>query len=149
LRLAREYRVREVIFDPDFFARSSELLAARGLTVAPIDQRSRVMREAYSQFYEAVGAGQVVHDGDPVLASHVTSAAATLDEYGGWKVRKTKQSRKIDGLVASVIAFSRAAREQPSVYGERPLLMLGGDEEAFALAGDEHRPHTVDGEWVS
>jgi hypothetical protein len=29
------------------------------------------------------------------------------------------------------------------------LLMLGGDEEAFALAGDEHRPHTVDGEWVS
>ena len=43
---------------------------------------------------------------------HVPSAGATVDEYGGWKVKKTKQSRKIDGLVASVIAHSRAAREE-------------------------------------
>ena len=111
LALARRYSVREVVFDPDFFARSAELLSERGLVVASIDQRSRAMREAYSQFYEAVGACQIVHDGDRVLASHVTAAAATLDEYGSWKVRKKKQTRKIDGLVASVIAFSRAARE--------------------------------------
>ncbi len=111
LSLAHRYQVREVVFDPDFFARSAELLSERGLIVAPIDQRSRAMREAYSQFFEAVGACQVAHNGDAVLASHVTAAAATLDEYGSWKVRKKKQTRKIDGLVASVIAFSRAARE--------------------------------------
>jgi phage terminase large subunit-like protein len=109
--LAQRYRVREVVFDPDFFARSAELLSEQGLMVAPIDQRSRAMREAYSQFYEAVGACQVAHDGDAVLTAHVTAAAATLDEYGSWKVRKKRQTRKIDGLVACVIAFSRAARE--------------------------------------
>jgi phage terminase large subunit-like protein len=120
LALAERYRVREVVFDPDYFARSAELLGARGLLVAPIDQRSRQMREAYGQFYEAVGAGQVVHDGDPILAQHVIAAAATLDDFGSWKVRKAKQSRKIDGLVASVIAYSRAAREPAEL--EAPLI---------------------------
>jgi hypothetical protein len=84
------------------------------------DQRSRAMREAYGQFYEAVGARLVAHNGDPVLASNVTAAAAKLDEYGSWKVRKARQSRKIDGLVASVIAFSRAARTRAEP--EEPLM---------------------------
>src|SRR5207342_1107432 len=34
--LAQRYRVREVVFDPDFFARSAELLSEQGLLVAPI-----------------------------------------------------------------------------------------------------------------
>jgi phage terminase large subunit-like protein len=34
--------------------------------------------------------------------------------YGdAWKVRKAKQSRKIDGLVASVMAHSRAVYAKP------------------------------------
>ncbi len=105
--------MREVVYDPDYFARSAEILSERKLTVAPIDQRSRAMREAYGQFYEAVGSQTLGHDGDPVLSSHVVSAVATLDEFGAWKVKKAKQSRKIDGLVASVIAHSRAARDRP------------------------------------
>jgi hypothetical protein len=35
---------------------------------------------------------------------------AHVDPAGHWKIRKVKQSHKIDGLVASVIAYSRAAR---------------------------------------
>ena len=45
-----------------------------------------------------------------VLTAHALNAAAHLDPAGHWKIRKIKQSRKIDGLVASVIAYSRAAR---------------------------------------
>jgi hypothetical protein len=37
------------------------------------------MREAYGQFYEAVGSATVCHEGDPVLTAHVLAAAATLD----------------------------------------------------------------------
>jgi phage terminase large subunit-like protein len=113
LQLARQYRVREVVFDPAYFARSAELLSERGLLVAPIDARSRAMRDAYGQFYEAVNSHTIAHDGDPVLSSHVVSAAASIDEWGAWKVRKRKQSQKIDGLVASVIAVSRAVLVKP------------------------------------
>jgi phage terminase large subunit-like protein len=108
--LAQRYRVREAVYDPAFFARSAELLSARGLTVASLDQRSAPMREAYSQFYEAVNAGALAHDGDGVLTAHVLNAAAHVDPAGHWKVRKIRQTHKIDGLVASVIAYSRAAR---------------------------------------
>ena len=108
--LGQRYRVREVVYDPAFFARSAEILSARGLTVASLDQRSAPMREAWSQFYEAVNAGALAHEGDAILTAHVLNAAAHVDPSGHWKVRKIKQSHKIDGLVASVIAYSRAAR---------------------------------------
>ena len=108
--LGQRYRVREVVYDPAFFARSAEILSARGLVVASLDQRSAPMREAWSQFYEAVNAGALAHEGDSVLTAHVLNAAAHVDPSGHWKVRKIKQSHKIDGLVASVIAYSRAAR---------------------------------------
>ena len=108
--LGQRYRVREVVYDPAFFARSAELLSARGLVVASLDQRSAPMREAWSQFYEAVNARALAHEGDSILAAHVLNAAAHVDPSGHWKVRKIKQSHKIDGLVASVIAYSRAAR---------------------------------------
>jgi phage terminase large subunit-like protein len=68
------------------------------------------MREAWSQFYEAVNSQALAHSGDGILTAHVLNAAAHVDPAGHWKVRKIKQSRKIDGLVASVIAYSRAAR---------------------------------------
>ena len=119
LQLARRHRVPEVVFDPAYFARSAELLSERGLLVAAIDARSRAMRDGYSQFYEAVNSHTLVHDGDPVLASHVVSAAASIDEWGAWKVRKAKRSRKIDGLVASVIAHSRAVLAKPKRTGVR------------------------------
>jgi phage terminase large subunit-like protein len=108
--LGERYRVREVVYDPAFFVRSAELLAARGLTVASLDQRSAPMSEAWSQFYEAVNAQAVAHGGDPILTAHVLNAAVHVDPAGHWKIRKVKQSHKIDGLVASVIAYSRAAR---------------------------------------
>jgi phage terminase large subunit-like protein len=108
--LGQRYRIREAVYDPAFFARSAEILSARGLVVASLDQRSAPMREAWSQFYEAVNSGALAHAGDPILTAHVLNAAAHVDPAGHWKVRKIKQSHKIDGLVASVIAYSRAAR---------------------------------------
>jgi phage terminase large subunit-like protein len=108
--LAGRYTVREVVYDPAYFSRSAEILSARGLTVASLDQRSVPMREAWSQFYEAVASRTLAHPGDRVLTAHVLNAAAHVDAAGHWKVRKIRQSHKIDGLVASVIAYSRAAR---------------------------------------
>ena len=67
LALADEYVVRELVYDPAYFARSAELLSDQGLVVAPLDQRSAVMRDAYSQLFEAVNSGTLLHDGDEVL----------------------------------------------------------------------------------
>jgi hypothetical protein len=72
------------------------------------------MREAWSQFYEAVNAQALAHAGDPILTTHVLNAAAHVDPAGHWKIRKVKQSHKIDGLVASVMPTAVPPGRWPS-----------------------------------
>jgi phage terminase large subunit-like protein len=112
--IAEKYQVREVVADPRFFERSLQVLADEGLTVAPIDQASRRMLEAYSGFYTACREGLVTHDGSQVLSRHVESTNATMTERG-WKISRLRNHR-IDACVASVMAHSRASRSHNNSY---------------------------------
>ena len=56
----------------------------------------------------------LAHVSDAILTAHVLNAAAHVDPSGHWKVRKIKQSHKIDGLVASVIATPAPRELRPS-----------------------------------
>lgn len=106
---ADQYRVEFVVYDPQFFERSAEIISDRGVDTVHMNQQSAEMRRAYQGFYQAVGERRVVHDGDPVLAAHVMGAAATLTERG-WDVRKLRASSRFDALVASVMAVHFAPR---------------------------------------
>lgn len=127
--LARRYNVRALVYDPRFMERSAQILSEEhGMVVAPINQSSVVMLRAYQSWYQAVQEGRVAHDGDRVLEKHVTSTAAVAAE-GGWKIRKLRQSHRIDAHVAAVMAHSRAEHdrthvEEASVYEDRGILTL-------------------------
>ena len=129
LDLARRYNVRSLVYDPRFMERSAQILSEdHGMVVAPINQSSVVMLRAYQSWYQAVQEGRVAHDGDRVLEKHVTSTAAVAAE-GGWKIRKLRQSHRIDAHVAAVMAHSRAEHdrnhvEEVSVYEDRGILAL-------------------------
>lgn len=112
--IAEKYTVREVVADPRFFERSMQVLADEGLTVAPIDQASRRMLEAYSGFYTACREELVTHDGSQVLSRHVESTNATMTERG-WKISRLRNHR-IDACVAAVMAHYRASRSQAESY---------------------------------
>lgn len=120
--LAKRFRVREVVYDPALFTRSAKELG-RGLKVAPVAQQSGLMAEAYQTWYSAANSAKIAHAGGATLGAHVTNAVAEMTDRG-WRVRKTKQNRKIDALVASVIAHWRAAvaGPRPSVYERRGAL---------------------------
>lgn len=122
-RLAVRFQVREIVYDPALFSRSAHELGER-FTVAPVGQTTKTMAEAWSTWFSAVNNRTVVHAGGRTLAAHVTNAVAEHTDQG-WKVRKSRQNRKIDALVASAIAHWRAAVSAgPSVYEERDLLVL-------------------------
>lgn len=127
--LARRYNVRALVYDPRFMERSAQILSEEhGMVVAPINQSSVVMLRAYQSWYQAVQEGRIAHDGDRVLEKHVTSTAAVAAE-GGWKIRKLRQSHRIDAHVAAVMAHSRAEHdrthvEEMSVYEDRGILTL-------------------------
>jgi phage terminase large subunit-like protein len=108
-QLAETYDLRELVFDPRFFERSAQELASEGIRCAPIIPASSAMQSGYSEFYAGAMERRIVHDGDPVLASHVEATAARRTERG-WKIQKLETDRRIDGLVASVMAHWRAWR---------------------------------------
>lgn len=107
LDLAERYEVREVVYDPRFFERSSEVLSDAGLVTVALEQSSRMMADAYQAFYVAAHEGRIVHTGDRVLADHVAATAADKTDRG-WKVRKIRQTKRIDACVAAVMAHYRA-----------------------------------------
>jgi phage terminase large subunit-like protein len=110
--LARQYDLREVAYDPRFFERSAQLLAAQGLTMVEFLQASAPMADAYQAFYQAATEHQLTHNGDTIFAAHIEATAADKTERG-WKVRKLKSSQHIDACVAAVLASARARLHQP------------------------------------
>lgn len=127
LSQAARYQVRGVVYDPRYFERSAGILSGKGLSVIALDQSSAAMPRALQAFYNAVSERRIVHGGDPILTAHVTNAAGSMTERG-WKVSKLpsyKGRRKIDGLIAAVMAHAYAERVEPdSVYAHRGLRVL-------------------------
>lgn len=103
---------RGIAFDParfqDFFAR----LEADG--IEPVEWPTNSLRRmvpACQEFYEAVIAGDITHDGDERLAQHIANAAIKEDRHGPRIVKETKgSSKKIDLAVCAVGAYSEARR---------------------------------------
>jgi phage terminase large subunit-like protein len=112
--LASRYAVREVVYDPRFFDRSAEILSNDGLLLAPIEQSSRRMIEAYAAFYLATNERRVAHDGDAVLSAHVEATNATMTDRG-WKISRARRAR-IDAAVAVVMAHYRAEKYEAPGY---------------------------------
>ena len=120
--LARSYHLQELVYDPRFFEGSAQRLARAGLRVAPFEQSSKLMADAYQAFHDAVAERTIAHDGDRVLAAHVAAASAVKTERG-WKVSKLR-SQRIDALVACVMAHARAVQaghRKTSPYMHRGL----------------------------
>jgi phage terminase large subunit-like protein len=112
--LASEYQVRELVYDPRFFERSAQKLSSLGFVVAPVDQSSRRMLEAYADFYLACQEERITHNGDRVLSQHVESTMATMTEKG-WKISRQRLQR-IDACVATAMAVWRARLDLETDY---------------------------------
>ena len=118
LQLARDYKVKEVAYDPHFFARSAELLerANRRLTLIEFLQASGPMADAYQGFYQAALEGKLAHNSDPILTAHIDATVGQLTERG-WKLRKLNKHKRMDATVAACLAVSRAQHHQTSKPG--------------------------------
>ena len=112
--LAQRYNIVELVYDPRFFERSAQNLAMVGVPIAPVDQASRLMQQAYADFYLACKEERIRHDGDAVLAQHVESTMAVMTDRG-WKISRHKQ-RRIDAMVATAMATWRAMNNQRADY---------------------------------
>jgi phage terminase large subunit-like protein len=112
--LAQRFDVQEVAFDPAFFQRSAEVLAEDGFPMVEFPQSPQRMVPACGNLYELIVNRKLAHDGSPVFADQVLSAAQRMKD-NGWTLSKGKSKRKIDAVIALAMATDRATRRVESV----------------------------------
>lgn len=113
--------VKEIACDPYRWTRTMQVLAEEGYPIVEYPStNARRMVPACSKFYDAVVDQKLIHDGNPLLARHLSNAVVKIDQLGPRIVKENRASqRRIDAAVAVVLAFDRAT---VSRIEEEPLV---------------------------
>lgn len=109
--LARDYRIREIVFDDQYFVTEANHLARAGFTIAPMHPNSNDMKDAVRAFRKGVDEATWAHDGDEVLARHLGNCVGVTSMVGTKefdKIDKPGRDFPIDAATASVMAAWRA-----------------------------------------
>jgi len=114
LETCGRFEVREVASDPWKNLPLMNALQNRGVTVPKVDVRQTlaVMSPAMKEFEALVVSGAIEHDGDPVLAWNVANTVALQKPGENIYPSKDSPERKIDGVLAALMALDRALREE-------------------------------------
>lgn len=125
-KLADEYSIREVAFDPWNATQLTLKLEQNGLVCVPIRQGYASLNEPTKKVEELVASGRLRHGGHPVLRWMALNTMVMIDPAGNKKPAKDKSTEKIDGMSALVTAMARTmiAGEMDTVYEERELVVL-------------------------
>ena len=102
--------VKEIACDPYRWTRTMQVLQDEGYPVVEYPStNARRMVPACAKFYDAVVDQKVIHDGNPLLARHISNAVVKVDNLGPRIVKENRASqRRIDAAVAAVLSFDRA-----------------------------------------
>ena len=118
-------KVKEIVCDPYRWQRSMQVLAEEGYPIVEYPStNARRMVPACAKFFDAVVDKKLKHDGDALLARHLSNAVVKTDNLGVRIVKENRaSSRRIDAAVAAVIAVDRALQvriepeqQVPGVY---------------------------------
>lgn len=126
--LGTKYNIREIAFDRWCAVHMVQNLEGMGFTVVPFGQGFKDMSPPTKELMKIALEKRFAHAGHPVLRWMMDNIYIRADLAGNIKPDKEKSTEKIDGVVATVMAFDRALRhgmnQVESVYDERGLLLL-------------------------
>jgi len=114
--LSRAYDVQAVSFDKRFFDVPAKMLEDEGLPLEEVPQSVERMTPICGSLLELIKRGEIRHDGDDILATHVLNAVPRFNERG-FTLQKSKSRGRIDGVIALALAVDRAlwteVKEEP------------------------------------
>jgi phage terminase large subunit-like protein len=126
-----ELQLREVAYDPYNARTLVDRLLDHGVQMVEFRQNKTNISEPTKEFERLVLQKKIVHDGNPVLSWMMQNVQIDTDAHGNIQPVKTdryKRRRKIDGVVAAIMALDRikASEEvqKTSIYEERGLLSI-------------------------
>ena len=124
--LHTKYNIKEIAFDRWGAVQMVRDLEGMGFTVIPFGQRYKDMSPSSKELMKLTLEKKIAHGGNPVLRWMMDNIYVKTDPAGNIKPDKEKNTEKIDGAVALIMALDRAIRNEhkSSVYDERGILVL-------------------------
>jgi len=127
--LAGNYVIDEIVYDP---WKAQEIVnhLSPEFTMVPCAQRYNPMALYSDTFEKKVLTREVAHGGNPVMRWMVSCTEVKSDRQGNvmpMKPRRETTGKRIDGVVASIMALGRGvvlAEAEPSPYEGRGLLSI-------------------------
>ena len=125
-RIAREYQVQGVAFDPWNASKLCLELQDDGLDVVEIRQGFRSLSEATKHLGALVTGRRLRHGGHPMLRWMASNMVVRQDPNGNLAPDKGKAAERIDGIVSAFMALGRviADPDSTSVYETRGVIAL-------------------------
>lgn len=123
---ASRFEIQSVAFDPFQATQLSTRMMAEGLPMIEVRPTVLNFSEPMKTLEALVLQRKLAHDGDPVLGWMASNVVAHLDAKDNIYPRKERAENKIDGIVALIMALSRAIKPGDSV-------VLGSDYELMLL----------------
>jgi len=127
---AEAFEIQEIAYDPWKAQEIVNHFTEGGFTMVPIYQRYSGMAAATDTFEKMVLGKQIAHGGNPILRWMMSCTEVKSDRQGNimpMKPQRDKSGKRIDGIVASIMALHRAVIATdagPSVYETRGALIL-------------------------
>lgn len=111
MELAQQYYIQELAYDPYNAYHLIQLIEQDGIKCVPFRQGYLSMSPAAKEFEKLIHSGNFRHGGHQILTWNAECATIISDPAGNIKPVKPQQGqrgKKIDGIIAAIMATSRA-----------------------------------------
>lgn len=108
---AKRFEVAGVGYDPHQATRHATQMLGEGFPMVEVRQTVLSLSEPMKELEALVKSGKLKHDGNPVLTWMISNVIAHLDAKDNIYPRKAKVDKKIDGVVAVIMALALRAKE--------------------------------------
>jgi phage terminase large subunit-like protein len=125
LRDARDHRLRECGYDPWQTTQMAQELQAEGLTMVEVRPSVQNFSAPMKELDALMRDGRLHHNMNPIMRWMVSNTVCHTDAKDNIYPRKEKMENKIDGVVATLIALSRAMIAAPPVNKKPRIRVLG------------------------
>lgn len=116
--LASRYQIVELGFDPWNATQLATRLLQKGANVVKVAQGYQTLSEPSRELEKLLMGGLLRHGGHPVLRWMAANVAVQEGPNGSIRPSKDRSHERIDGIVAVVIALSRAMVHQQAAVSE-------------------------------
>ncbi len=141
---AKTYNIKQIGYDPWHSQELTNHLIQEGFEMVIFRQNYSGMSAGTDTFEKKVLAKELAHGGNPIMVWMISCTEVKSDRQGNiapMKPKREKSGKRIDGVVASIMALDRAVLDEkkPSVYGTRGLRTLDSGGGAVAEPDEDRR----------